>query len=321
MSRSWGLLLAGCLGVIFAAATVSAQQDVHTAPAHTAPLDIRYGKPYVMVMLNGHGPFRFIIDTGTGGDAFVSAEVASVLGLPEVGQFHLSDPSGKGSRKVPMVLIQSLQVAGVEFRGVKAAVHNVGSNSGDCQGLLGFVLFHNYLLTLDYPNRQIKLTEGDLKADGGRSVLPFQMPDGIPVVTLDVGGTRIDAQLDSGGAGFSLPESMAVRMKLTADSDTLINAHSLSTSFQVRGATLASDARLGRYTFKHPYIEINPAFPLANFGSCPMQNFAVTFDQKNALVRFEASKSVFRLPATPVPIRMMNAPSTQPADPALVPIG
>jgi predicted aspartyl protease len=78
-----------------------------------------------MVLVNGKGPFRFVVDTGTGGQAFVTSELVDELGLPEAGQIHLNDPSGQGGRKVPMVLIQSIEVAGVQFAGVKAAVHNL----------------------------------------------------------------------------------------------------------------------------------------------------------------------------------------------------
>jgi hypothetical protein len=52
-----------------------------------------------------------------------------------------------------------------------------------------------------------------------------------------------------------------------------------------------------------------------------MQNFALTFDQKNLLVRFEASRKKFQLKATPTAIRLANAPDFTPRDPGLVPVG
>ena len=41
----------------------------------------RFGKPYVMVTVNGKGPYRFVIDTGTGAEAFVTPELADELKL------------------------------------------------------------------------------------------------------------------------------------------------------------------------------------------------------------------------------------------------
>lgn len=307
------------------AASITTTGFVATAPAqesrHFASLEIIHDKPFVTVMVNGKGPFRFVVDTGTGGEAFVTAELVEQLALPQAGKIMLNDPSGRGGQKVPMVVLDSLQVAGVEFTGVKAAVHNMGNGDGSCQGLLGFALFRDYLLTLDYPSHRMALASGDLKPDGERSVLPFRMPEGIPVVTLSIGAARIDAQLDSGGSGLSLPLQLTSQLKFSSQYASLSNAHSLSTRFMVMGATLAADVHLGSYTFKRPFVEINPAFPLANFGSCPMQDFALTFDQKNGLVRLDAQQRVFHLSATPVPMRLQSAPDREPADPKLVPVG
>jgi predicted aspartyl protease len=289
--------------------------------AHASHLEIVHNKTFVMVMINGKGPFRFVIDTGTSGKAIVSEELASTLGLPQTGQIMLNDPSGKGGRKVPVVKLDSLQVAGVEFTGVRADVHNLDIGEGSCQGLLGFGLFRDYLLTLDYPNRRMVLTSGDLKPDGEKSVLSFRMPQGIPVVTLAIGATYIDAQLDSGGSGLSLPLRIASQLKFASAYASLSSAHSLSTRFMVQGATLADDVRLGSYTFKHPFVEINPAFPVANFGACPMLGFVLTFDQKNGLVRLDASQRTLRLSETPFPMRLQNAPDLEPIDPKLLPIG
>jgi hypothetical protein len=310
------LIVAGVLTAGFACPTAQAQDS-----SHFAALEIVHDKPFVLVMINGKGPFRFVIDTGTGGQAFVSAELAAELALPRTGQVTLNDPSGKGGRKVPMVLLASLDVAGVEFTGVRAAVQNLGNGEGSCQGLLGFALFRDFLLTLDYPNRRIALASGDLQPDGGRSVLPLRINDGIPVVTLAIGAAQIDAQIDSGGFGLSLPSQLASQFKFASEYSSLSTAHSLSTRFTLMGATLASDVHLGSYTFKRPFVEINPAFPLANFGSGPMHHFALTFDQKNRLVRFSAQQRILHLSATPAHVTLQNAPDREPVDPKLVPVG
>ena len=304
------------LSTVLACAGAQSQES-----RHVAPLEINHDKPIVEVMINGKGPFRFIVDTGTGGQAFVSAGLAHQLALPPAGQITLNDPSGQGGRKAPMVLLASIQVAGVEFTGVREVVHNFGNGDGACQGLLGFALFRDYLLTLDYPNHRMALSTGGLAPDGGNSVLPLRLSDGIPVVTMAIGATSFDAQIDSGGTGLSLPSQMAANLKFRTEFASLSSAHSLSTRFTMMGATLATDVRLGSYTFRHPFVEINPAFPLVNFGSGPMQGFILTFDQKNRLVRFDAPQKDLRLSATPIPARLLNAPESDPVDARLIPLG
>src|SRR3954452_19041131 len=170
--------------------------------AHLAPLDLSHEKPFVQVMINGKGPFRFMLDTGTGAEAVITSQLAEQLELPIAGQVRLSDPSGQGGQTVPIFLIQSLRVAGVEFKGVGALRHAMSDADGYCQGLLGFLLFREYLLTVDYPRKRMTLHTGDLHADGEQTVLPFRMPYGVPIVPMRIGANRVEAQIDSGGNGF-----------------------------------------------------------------------------------------------------------------------
>jgi hypothetical protein len=314
--RRFALLL------VAVAASVSACGAARAAQTElSAPLEIIHGKPFVQIMINGKGPFRFVIDTGTGGEAFVTPELAQELALPSAGSITLNDPSGQGGRKVPTVSLDALSVAGVQFVRVRAAVHSLGNADGACQGLLGFALFRNFLLTLDYPHHRMGLSIGALQGDGEQSVLPFRMPDGIPVITLAIGSTRIGAQLDSGGSGLSLPAHLSSQLRFASDYSSVSNAHSLSTRFTMMGATLAGDVHLGSYTFKRPFVEINPAFPLANFGSGPMEHFALVFDQKNHLVRFDAQQRTLHLAPSAAPLSLQTAPEREAADPRLVPSG
>ncbi|HET7105033.1 MAG TPA: pepsin/retropepsin-like aspartic protease family protein [Terracidiphilus sp.] len=288
---------------------------------HVTRMEVVHGKPYVMVMVNGKGPFRFVVDTGTGGEALIAPSLADQLHLPAVGESRLVDPSGQGNQKAPILQVQSLNVAGVEFTDVRAIRHQLASEDGSCQGLLGFVLFRDYLLRLDYPERRLALSRGGIKPDGEKSVLPFRMPDGVPIVTIQVAGKDVDAQIDTGGIGLSLPAELASRLKFVSDPALFAISESLATRFKVKAGKLAADVNMGRYTFDDPVVEINPAFPLANLGGYVMQFFAVTFDQNNGLVRLDARKKVFHLNSLPSVLRLQNAPPAKPVDQSLVPVG
>ncbi len=306
------------LALLAALATSSA--SAQTGP-HSAPMEVLRGKPYVMVKVNGHGPFRFILDTGTGGDAFVTPELASLLDLPEAGKTRLDDPSGRSGQPAPLRLIDTLSVAGVEFHAIRAVEHPLLSSDGPCDGMLGFPLFKGLLLTLDYPQNRITLANGELKPDGDRSVHPFRMPNGVPIADLTIGGMQVGALLDSGGAGLSLPEHLAYRLRFSAEPAVFARGQSLSSRFSIKVGRLATNVRLGDITFEQPWVEVNPAFPLANMGSVPMQHFAITFDQDNLLVRFEGPRKRITLGVTPSPMRLNNQPALKPADAKLVPIG
>lgn len=323
-----GLHRALCFFALIAATSLPAVAQSDQKPptlastVHSTPMDIEYGRPFVNVTINGKGPFRFIIDTGTGGDAIITPALASQLNLPVVGQAVLSDPSGQGGKNTPIVFLDSLEIAGVTFTGVRALDDHFFANTGHCDGILGFTLFRNFLLTLDFPNRVVLLSNGALKADGGKSVLPFRMPHGVPIAMLNLDGFQsVEAQLDSGGGGLVIPSHIAAQLKYDIDPVVYATGRSVSTRFELKAAKLASNVHIGRYTFTHPVVEIHPAFPLINFGSPPMQIFAITFDQKNLLVRFSASGQRFSLSAPPCPSRLLNAPPPTPPPSNLVPVG
>jgi Aspartyl protease len=310
-------LTIGCALLLTALSATSHAQN----PKHAVHMDIVHGRPYVMVMINGRGPFRFVVDTGTGGQALISPALADQLQLPAIGQARLIDPSGQGDQRAKVLYIQSLDVAGVDFTDVRALRHPLAGEDDTCMGLLGFTLFRDYLLTLDYPNHSLALTQGDLTPDGEQSVLPFHMPDGVPIASLRIGDQSVDAQLDSGGVGLTLPEHMANQLRFISTPVVYANAESLATRFQLKAGRLGADVHIGRYRFVQPVVEIHPAFPLVNLGACPMQNFAVTFDQKNLLVRFDSEHETLHLDSMPTTMRMQNSPPPRPPDLALVPVG
>jgi predicted aspartyl protease len=272
-------------------------------------------------MSNGKGPFRVLIDTGTGGEALVTPELADELVLPEVGHARLTDPSGLGAQRSDMLLIHSLNLGGAEFADIRVVRHRLYNNEAQCQGVVGFTLFKDYLLTLDYPGRRMILAQGTIRPEEGGAVLPFRMPDGVPIVWLKINGHQTEAQVDTGGTGLSLPEKVASRLKFTSTPIEFASGESLATRFQIKAARLQPDVRLGHYTFKHAFVEINGAFPLVNIGSTPLKSFMVTFDQAKTLVRFYSSKKSLSLDASPSVMQLINQPKKEASDRKLVPVG
>ena len=319
--RSGGVLLFTVAAMAVAAQSpVAPLSSAATQPVHSAPLELIHDKPYVSVLVNGRGPYRFLIDTGTGTQALISPELAHELLLPVAGYARLTDPTGLGEQRSEITRIDSLNVAGVDFSEVDAVVHNLYGDT-NCQGVLGFTLFEDYLLTLDFPGRRIMLTTGSIGDGAKGSVLPFRMPDGVPIVRVKINEQQLEAQIDSGGTGLSVPERDSRGLKFLEAPVEFANGESVSTRFQIRAARLQSDVSLAGYTFTQPFIEINSAFPLVNIGSTPLQHFVVTFDQAHELVRLYSSEDTLHLDASPSPVQLLNEPRRLPSDSKLVPVG
>lgn len=309
-------------GVLAAQNTVQPSPSIPARPAvYATSIELIHDKPFVSVMVNGRGPYRFLIDTGTGTQAMVSLELARELALPVVGHARLTDPSGKGDQRSAIVLIDSLNLAGAEFTGIKAVGHRIYGQEEFCQGVLGFTLFKDYLFTLDFKGRHLILAKGSLNQNEGGSVLSFRMPEGVPIVPMRIGGQYLEGLIDSGGTGLSLPESVATGLKFESPPVEFGKAESLATRFHIKAARLRQDVRLGRYTYKQAFVEINSAFPLANIGSTPLKSFMLTFDQSKMLVRLYSDQKTLRLDASPTTMELINEPRHQAADSTLVPVG
>ena len=272
---------------VFVAGVSAAGQDVGVA---SAPLHMRGLMPVVEVKLNGHGPFAFMIDTGAGMQADIDTSVAERLQLPLSGSVINGDPSGQNDREVATATIGSLVIGKAEFRNVTAVVRQqrITKDYPVIDGILGFALFTDYLLTLDYPGMQVRLARGALPPANGADVLSFELENRIPIIELAIGRIRVPAHVDSGNfvAGFILPEEIVEQLQLQSEAMTVGGARSVTNRIQLKQVQLRDTVRLGRFEFPHPTIAF-PALSDTNIGFNVLREFVLTFDQKNQRVKLQ----------------------------------
>jgi len=85
-------------------------------------------------------------------------------------------------------------------------------------------------------------------------------------------------------------------VKFVSEPIVIGRGRTASNEFEIKGAQLAGDIRLGGYRFAQPFIEITPVLPTANIGARTLQNFSLTFDQKNLLLKLEAKDKTIVIP-------------------------
>jgi len=306
------------------ASLLNGKEPVKAAPAAAeivAPIELIHDKPYVMVTVNGRGPYRFLLDTGTGTEALISPELVQELGIPKVGHARLKDMSGVGEQRSDVVWVESIKIGSIEFDDVQAVEHRLFREEQNCQGVLGFPLFENYLLTLDYPGRKLILSSGTLEQHAGGSIVPLRVTDGVPIVMISIAGHSVDAQIDSGGTGLSLPDALAEQIRFQSAPVEYGIAESLTTRYSLKAARLQPDVRFGPYVFRKAFVEINSAFPVVNVGSTPLKNLVLTFDQQEGLMSVYGKDRIMSLDASPVLMQMQSEPPRQASDAKLVPVG
>ena len=262
---------------------------------HVARLTMMQGIPLVQVRIDGQGRFFFAVDTGTNCEAIVSPRVTRRLGLSAVGRKSITDLGGHGTRALDAVGLETLSLAGADFHAVRAVVADLPDGDSVFDGILGFRLFQNKLLTLDFPRHRLILGEGTLAGASVEHVVAMRMPSGTPLVEIGIAGTEIEAGIDTGGLGLSIPAAMAGKFRFATGIETVAFGRTQVSSFALRGAVLDGDVELAGFRFQEPWLELNPVFGIPNIGSGALRDFVVTFDQRSKLVRFTSADMPHRL--------------------------
>lgn len=129
------------------------------AQAHTAPLELlRSGHIAVQVRVNGQGPFRLILDTGSP-LTFISTHAARQLGLLPAQQGAPAQPGGLAIGG--QVTLKTLAVGDTEIKSLDALildhpiVEALGGLVGRLDGIVGFSFFARFHTTIDYLTERV----------------------------------------------------------------------------------------------------------------------------------------------------------------------
>jgi hypothetical protein len=219
----------------------------------------------------------------------VDVSLKESLDLKTVGQALSGDPSGKNSRTIDLVKLDSISLGGREFHDVETGVGNYNRmpNAPRVDGVLGFGLFAEYLLTLDFPGNRVRLEKGALPQANGAEILDYETDHGIPSIEMEVGGLKVKAHIDTGNmrGGFTLPSSVVEKLSLSTPPRVVGRGRTTSNDFEIKEATLKGNLRWGRYEFNDPTVTFIDIFNIGNIGAKVLRDFALTFDQKNHRVR------------------------------------
>ncbi|WP_309645160.1 retroviral-like aspartic protease family protein [Phenylobacterium sp.] len=152
------------------------------------------------VMINGRGPFRFMVDTGAN-TSCVSQGLAETLALPRGRALRVHTIVGPRSRA--SVMIDQLDIGTRTRRGVEAPILPMAGFGID--GVLGIDWLKGQRLVLGFAGRTLEITKSRREdSAAGRIVVPARRKSGqLTIVDADLSGRRISAMIDS-GSQFSL---------------------------------------------------------------------------------------------------------------------
>lgn len=250
-----------------------------------------------------HGPWRFLVDTGS----------SVTLVSPEFDErYHMdlpprSAPSvrvrGAGGELTTLrsTAVRRIELGDARFDRVQALVFDTSELSAHLgvkiDGVLGFPLFRNTILTLDYPRSRLIMTPaGPVPLVPGARV-PFNTAYNVPLIPVELGDRTLLALIDSGSDGPLNLNPVGLELDFVTPPRPGATVASLMGERTQDVGRLAQPLRIGHYVLPQPVVDLTDN--LSSLGGEVLRHFTVTFDQARGHATF------YRESTTPVlsPVR------------------
>lgn len=256
---------------ILAQIRAGAAGSVLRADSAVVPLVGTPTLPLVEVRINGHGPFRFLIDLGSN----VVVVRRSIADAAE-GAVLFDRPRGD------IIRFDSITVGNVRFDRVLAA----GYDTLDVDGVLGYNVLQLLSFTLDYPNQALALHARALPPPDFETVFPYTVEGRMPMLAAYVGMDSLLVNLDTGAAEWmTIPPGLRSRFRWRGTvRPGRITYNNQTGSQRVDEGRLEDTVRVGPLTFPTMLVFINPDADGPWIGSAAMQDAVWTFDPRNRRV-------------------------------------
>lgn len=227
--------------------------------------------PLVSVEINGNGPYKLLVDSAAN-VTLLQMRVADELNLPVL----------RPGDKSKLVAVRSVKIGGAHFEDL---VVGARAWNEDIDGVIGFNLFADLLLTMDYPKQQLILRKGELPFTNGKDVFTYGLDNRSPTLEITIGNERLNILVDTGARqALVIPSTIASKLKFAGE---LAPGPKLSTFH-----TAASDSRIGKLSdelsmgiHKIAGTKVHVWEDVPVLGSDLFKDFVLTFDQKNRRLR------------------------------------
>jgi predicted aspartyl protease len=168
-------------------------------PLFAAPTRLdRIGRVMTHVMVNGKGPFRFVIDTGASRST-LAPHLARALGLKASGRRVMLN-GVTGAAEVPTVVVDSIEIGALRFDNQHLPVIFT-SIMGNADGILGVAGFSDQRIDVDFKRDRVSVLESNGRRPHYSMVTARALRNDNGLMILDVRvGRRIKAKavIDTG---------------------------------------------------------------------------------------------------------------------------
>jgi hypothetical protein len=278
------LLLSGCI-------------PFRLSPRHTSMESARTVLPATLVSnflvietpVDKHTSFHFIIDTGSSVTLVTPDVVKHFGGKTPANQTPMRVRGANGEVKLlNPVILKRLQLGAARFEGVRALIYDLADLSNHLgvriDGVLGFPVFRETLLTLDYLQSQVIITPYGVPTAQPGVTIPFNNEQNTPLIPIQIGPESLIALVDSGSDAPLSLNTVGLHPTFRYGPKPGVLIASLSGDRLGMTGRLAQPLTIGAYVIENPVVNVTDE--LSSIGGGLLRNFTVTFDQKRNQVTF-----------------------------------
>ncbi len=260
----------------------------------------------VPVMINGQGPFDFVIDTGAD-RTVISRELADRLALKAAGKARLHAMGGQAD--VGLVKIDQISVSNVTKKNVRAAALPVRHLGAD--GLLGIDSLKGQRITIDFETRKMVLQpstdpEADAPKDSSLIVVTARTRLGqLVLVDADANGQKVWVVVDTGSQN-SVGNNKLRRLLVKRRPNTQIKTIEMLDVLGKRTSadyTLVDRLRIGGFQMGNAAVAFADVHPFKLFELTDKPSMLLGMESlrsfRRVSVDFSSRKVKFLLPASP----------------------
>ena len=307
-ARGTILLIAALLPAAVLARTSAAPASRLRGPLSTARTLIVHDRIVIPVMIDGKGPFRFLVDTGANG-SMISARLVETLGLvPGPGKLERVE-GVTGTQPLPWVLIRRLRVGRIVKTNVRMPIcaSPIVTHLG---GILGMAGFGPVRIAVDFRHDRVAIDRSSPGMLWGfLDIHARRTPGGLLMIPARVGGVYAEAVIDTGSpdtlGNFALRRALLERGRLGATTPI----YGVTRQVSIGASALAPSMILGPAEIEHLPIVYSdvPVFREWHLQSRPAVIVGMdVLGSVDTLVLDYPRARVYILPAPP-PVSMADA--------------
>lgn len=239
------------------------------------------------------GPYHFLVDTGSSITLVTPALAkrypsSNPQVAPDAPHVRVRSADG-GIAELPAATLRHLELGDARFDDVPVLIYDCATLSAHLgvkiDGVLGFPLFRETLLTLDYPRSRVVLQPANSTALIPGTPVPLDDTNKTPLIHVQLGDRSFVALIDSGSdAPLSLnPVGLEPRFASGPRPGATIGTLTGDRPQQI--GRLAETLTIGDFSLPRPIVDLTDE--LSTVGGGVLRNFSVTFDQQHDRAIFQ----------------------------------